>query len=220
MRGLHCDRLKNLRESRPLFWLVMAFCLLLLCYSRAPGQTPAPYMAIAEIRHPGWAGSGTLIAKHADGRGLMLSCRHVNPSVGAESAVSWIWSEHTARGQTVSVVKGDSFHNDLAFVVTDTVPPGVESVSVATLNEAGLPIWAAGYRNGTMRVTRPTLYAEMRPDGLIGIDRSFVPGMSGGPLFNRFGEVVGVVVASDMKMYGLSVDGPLLQRFVDAWVKR
>lgn len=209
--------------KRAAFWVLFAFSLVwawALLAGASFGQTTAPYMAIAEVRHPGWAGSGTLIATAPDGRGLVLSCRHVNPTVGHESQVSWLWADHVSIGRTVSVVKGSGFQSDLAFVETATVPDGVSPVPVTTFTEVGLPIWAAGFREGKMRITRPTYTVEVRPDGLIGIDRAFIPGMSGGPLFNRYGEVVGVVVASDMKMYGVSVDGPLLQRFVAAWVRR
>lgn len=186
-----------------------------------------PYRAVCELSVPGLGqGSGTLIAVREDlGLGIGLSCRHVCRKPYQEMTADWIWAGcGKTKAVTLAVIDGRGFDTDMAVFVTE-IPRGVKPVPVVTFNEDEGPWIAAGYRDNLLRVAGPTprvnyngrtiatKYLAGEPGGHV-----FVGGMSGGPLFNSWGEIVGVVVASDDKTMSLCSDGPALKALVDRFL--
>jgi hypothetical protein len=181
-----------------------------------PSPVPAsfkPYAPICHIRNGNISGSGTLIATRPDGSALVLSCRHVNQQVGNVVEISWpLAGGQTSPGVVWDVIPGDGFDTDIALVICEA-PIGVSPVSVAKFDPRDGGYVAAGWRDGMLRVA-PWPLAELRGQSLIWCNTPYIGGMSGGALFNRKGELVGVVVASDRVTWGVSVDGPLLHHTI------
>lgn len=182
-------------------------------------QTIEPYRAVARFSVGGITGSGTLIGMAPDGRGLMLSCRHVCQTVGRQIDVQFLWAnDFRAKGRVIYVLGGDEFDTDIALVEIDRVPPNVSPVRVVPFDPAAGPWIAAGFRDGVMRLAGPIGSAYTRGRGMIVLPVPFIGGQSGGALFNRYGQVIGVVVASDRETIGVSADGPQLHAIVNKFV--
>lgn len=202
--------------------LSVALVLWLLVATQVVADTIAPYRSLCMIRTSSGQGSGTLIAKGQDGRGVILTCRHVASKIGDDVLVSFLWAGggETCSGAVVRVVKGRGFDTDLAIVLVDQVPAGIEPRRVVRLDKTKGPWIAAGFRGGVMRVTHPILTLLEHPNGLVTVPAPFVGGMSGGALFDKYGNVVAVVVASDFATTGIAADGDNLHRMVDEFLGR
>ena len=175
-----------------------------------------PYQAICNIRYEGWSGSGVLIATHENGTALVLSCRHVNQKVGDVSTVTWpLAGGQMSAGVVYEVIPGNGFDTDLALVVCQR-PVSVNPVKVATFDPAAGPFVGAGWRDNRLRIAVADV-AALRGQSLIWMPSPFIGGQSGGCLFNRHGEQVAVVVASDRVTWGVSCDGPLLHALVNKY---
>jgi S1-C subfamily serine protease len=198
--------------------LVMSAVLFGLLVSPATAQSFDPYKSIGEIRTSRGQGSGTAIARSAYGHGLVVSCRHVNVREGDRVTVAFLWStvdRDPIPARVIAIVPGARFDSDLALVMTDRLPSDVRMQPVYKFDPAGGPWVAAGFRSGRLRVTSPAIQeAVHRSDGLIVIPTPLIPGQSGGPLYDRYGRVVGIVVASDFRSTGLAADGEALHGLV------
>jgi hypothetical protein len=74
---------------------------------------------------------------------------------------------------------------------------------------------SAGFRGGNMHIIKASISSY--GDGLLKLNCPYIPGMSGGACFDSRGRLVAVVVASDMRTFGVSCDGPRLHDMVDKY---
>ena len=172
------------------------------------------YKSVCEIDVGAGTGSGTLIAVKGD-RALVLTCRHVAENINAVGVATWKHADDLPyECKVVSIVQGQAFNNDLALVICER-PPGVEHIPVSKFSSYAGPWTALGFRGGVMYETVATTAVEN--SDAIHIDEPFIKGMSGGPLLNRNGHIVGVVVASDQQTFGIAANGIALQELVKSF---
>lgn len=205
-----------MRASERFFWpilIVIAICAFVV---RANGQEPTnrePYKSLVELRDSGGQGTGTLIYKFPNGTGAVLTARHVAQYPGKPLQGNWIWAKAgKTQGHTFCIVPGQQFDSDMALVAIE-VPANIRPIKVVPFNENDGPWTAAGYRDGALRVNGPVSAVHHTSNGEIIFNEEFIPGMSGGFVCNRFGQVVGVVVATGNGV-GVASDGDTLQRLI------
>lgn len=194
---------------------MIAFC------SRAHSQEyREQYRAICQISMENGQGSGTLIQARPDlDLGLVLSCRHVCEKPGKQLTFEWLWADsQVTYGETVAVVRGNTWDTDMAIAVCK-LPHGVKPLKVVPMNPANFPLVAAGFRDDEMRVSRPNSNAKKLQDSSIYLPFGLIKGMSGGPLLDYDGNIVGVVVASNESSWARCSDGPRLQALVRTFRK-
>jgi hypothetical protein len=132
-------------------------------------------------------GSGTLIGLAGD-QALVLTVQHVAEEVGAPATCNWIGNP-PCQG-TVLAVDAEA---DVALLIVQA-PKGIKPVPVATASPATGPFTMAGYPGydrSTLRlqtgefleIDNGTLTVAIRPE----------KGMSGGPCYDRYGNVCGAV---------------------------
>jgi hypothetical protein len=106
------------------------------------------------------------------------------------------------------------WNSDLALAVCKK-PKGIEPVKYAPFDGTSGPWVGVGFTDGLTIVTSSHYTVEA---GVIFFDHQFVPGMSGGPVFNHHGELVAVVSGYNAKLdIGLACDGPRLQKLLDEY---
>jgi S1-C subfamily serine protease len=142
-------------------------------------------------------GSGTII----DDSGSILTSLHV---VAGASVIQVTFADGTQSGAQVAVSQPE---NDIAVLVPSQPPaqivpavlgnPGAMRVgdeAYAVGNPFGLyGSMSAGIISGFDRTFQPP-DSDQKLLGLIQIDAAVNPGNSGGPLLNRYGQVIGVIV--------------------------
>lgn len=201
--------------------MILFRCAVLLLVFSSVSAAADPYWplrSVCEIRvqhkFSSWTGSGTLVAKRGD-VGLVLSCRHVNQTVGENVQTVWHGAggyESVARVVFVHPPDGESsFDTDIALLVTQ-VPPSLHPVAVAPFDANSSRWISAGYRERTLRLSVAT--SAWRRGNRVFSSSPFIEGMSGGATFNSKGQLVGVVVASTSTT-GISSDGENLRRALE-----
>lgn len=194
--------------------ILLALACIMCCAAR--GDEFARIRAIAEITTLTESqGSGTLVATNGK-VGLVLTCRHVAEKTGNLVLVRWPAAGNQAStGVVVEVIPGKEFNTDGALVMVER-PIGVDPVPYARFNPDDGPHVAMGYRGGFLRSQTGSAQEK---DGVIYLNQIAVGGMSGGPLFNKRGEISGVVVASN-QFVSLSFDGDLLAKMLAKFQKK
>ena len=196
--------------------LVLALLILLLCSS---GSAPvscnfepsAQFKATCRIRVGGGQGSGTLIAV-SDDEALVLSCRHVGQSVNAIAQLEWPSAvDQKTTGRVLANVAGTTYNNDLSLFICDR-PNGIEPVRMAKFDPNNGPWTAVGFKSDQCYEAIGDVASEK--DGLVTVNCPWTQGMSGCGLFDKYGCIVAVIVASDMKSFGLCSDGIALHELV------
>lgn len=205
-----------------LFWFVVIIigAASFAVATRAHGQEPTnrePYKSLVELRDSGGQGTGTLIfvRENVDGKtlGVVLTARHVAEQPYKRMQADWIWAGAGKRpAMTYCIVSGGDFSTDMGLVIT-YVPAGIKPIHVVPFDANAGPWTAAGYRDGALRVNGPVNSVHHTSDGKIIFNEEFIPGQSGGFVCNRFGQVVGVVVATGNGV-GVASDGDTLQRLI------
>lgn len=168
----------------------LALCLVLSLLYNAFGAYP--YDSVAEIAVPQGArfngGSATLIAVN-ETQALLLTCQHVVLTKDRTVKVHWLDGRKT-EGKVFSLAPNGL---DAALVICPR-PEGLVPVPVRQLKRGvGQIIVNAGYPGNdhvlrwqkgiTTKQTDTTLRYNVRP----------IPGMSGGPTFDQYGNLVAVV---------------------------
>lgn len=175
--------------------------------------------AVAKITLPKWTGSGTLIGIKDD-KGIVLSCRHVNPRLGMVVKLEWLAAENqVTSGKVIDVVhrfhrRGMSqFQTDLALVETE-LPRDVTPMYVARFDPDNGPWTSIGCRRDRMY---QSIADEGREEGSMLIFNSgYLKGNSGGATYDKYGRIVGVIVASgDDNTFGISADGEELRKLLE-----
>lgn len=180
-------------------------------------QAYKPYQGVCHIKAGNVQGSGTLIATRG-GTALVLSCRHVNEVEGARVTISWpLAGNQVTPGTVHKVIRGEDWGTDIAVIICRR-PAGVAPIRVVKFNADHGPWVGAGWRSGQLRVA-VSKQAEQRGNEiwLESPGMAFVGGQSGGCLFNRYGQLVGVIVASDRYSTSICADGPLLHQIIDQY---
>jgi hypothetical protein len=126
----------------------------------------------------------------------------------------------SAIGKVVSIVPGSNFNTDLALIVCDA-PKGIQALPVAKFNKHTGPWRSIGFRYSVMYESI-ALEAE-EAAGLIQVSEPYIKGMSGGPVLDGSGAVVGVVVGTDSmpgsavgRSFGLAANGEYLAALIAA----
>jgi S1-C subfamily serine protease len=209
-----------MQNTRRIFYLLLA-CTLVANVARADDGI-MPYRAVCQVHTVNCSGTGTLIAKRDDGTGLVLSCRHVCQDVDSRVMCIFHWAngKHVTYGRVVAVVKGKNYDTDLALIVIDQSPAGIAPRPVSRFKLADGPWIGAGFRAGFMFVTPVITHCEELQGGQIMFPSQLVKGQSGGALFNRRGEIVAVLVASDFATRGVACDGENLHRLVNQYLSK
>jgi S1-C subfamily serine protease len=142
-------------------------------------------------------GSGVLVSDD----GVILTALHVVE--GADAITLTFANGDTAVGHVVE----EQPQRDIAMVQAEEVP---DDVSPAVLGNPGLPVGSEAYAVGSPYGLFGSLSAgvisgrdrsfrlpdgDVTVDGLIQFDAAVNPGNSGGPLLDRAGHVIGIVIA-------------------------
>jgi S1-C subfamily serine protease len=172
-------------------------------FSEAVYQIIRPSLVLIQAKIPGndgkvedSLGTGTLI----DAAGDILTSLHV---VANSNDIQVTFADGT---QSAATVLNQQPENDIAVLKAGTLPqqvvpavlgnPGAMQVgdeAYVVGNPYGLySSMSAGVISGFNRTFQPT-NSNLNLKGLIQIDAAVNPGNSGGPLLNRYGEVIGVV---------------------------
>lgn len=213
-----------------LFVLALTVLMAAFAIRQSGGQSVIwePFRSIVQLQMLKWSGSGTLIAV-SDGKGLILSCRHVARKVGTEVKLKWVAIGQETSGEVIEVVPktgkssrkrrgNSSWGNDLALIEAG-IPEGLEPVPVAKFDPDNGPWTCRGFRGGTA-YTAVTDEAEERDDGRIILSALFWGGESGGAVLDKYGHLVGVIVASNTKgAYGVAANGEALRTLLEKYNK-
>lgn len=164
----------------------LALPVVALCLASASPEAPDDYMAFQDF--PGVyridceEGRGTAVQI---GHHRLISAAHVTAMHGC-----------AVGGKPVTVTEQDGAR-DFAEISADVPGPGLKMSCEGY--HAGEWVWSVGYAHGASFQTAIALYATYIKDRegkrvLIG-PYTVIPGMSGGPIMNARGEVVGIVNA-------------------------
>jgi S1-C subfamily serine protease len=161
--------------------------------------------SVVGIRRSRGLGSGFFV--HASG--LIVTNRHV---VGYERQVS----AHLADGRQLTGRVVRAFPEiDLAFVRVDGVSPVVPPFAAPATTKVGQAVLVIGHPMGLANtLTRGIISAvdrEIMGNVYLQTDAAINPGNSGGPLFNEYGEVLGVATISIGRGTGLNFAVPAEQ---------
>ncbi|OUO35056.1 reverse transcriptase domain-containing protein [Olsenella sp. An290] len=150
-------------------------------------------------------------------RDILLTCAHGLPEESTDANGDAVPIEIRTAFDERFYIKASSFRKcsgfDFAFVLLDAKlgNMGVRSINTAYLPQAGETIYASGYAGGKMpsHCVQASVLPNRYGNGSIVVDRAFIKGMSGGPVFNTRHEVIGIVLkGSDESSY--SRDGEFL----------
>jgi hypothetical protein len=210
---------------RPAILHAIVHLLALVC-SCAYGAWP--YDACCEIDNAigntASGGSGALVGV-SDDSGLVLSCAHVfaNEQM-TRKEIGRVSVRFPAAGKYPARVLAVDLAHDLSALRIER-PEGVEPVATVKITKADGPFTGAGYPSfGKFRYYQADL-TNFEPPCRAILNRRCYSGFSGGPLFNQYGELAGVLVQTGPSgegrtpTYTVAIAGDVLVKFVRKWVK-
>lgn len=223
---------KKVKETAGI-WFILAIFTAAFAFSvhRSSGQSSVrsavwePFRSMAQLKMPRWFGSGTLVAV-GGGKGLVLSCRHVAYKVGNEVKLKWVSVGLETTGKVVEVIprtggrrRGSSWQNDLALVEA-YIPAGLKPIPVVKFDPDNGPWTCLGFRGETAYIA-VTNKAKKKGDSIV-LSALFWGGESGGAVLDKYGHLVGVIVASDGNngSTGIAANGEALQAMLEKYGKQ
>ena len=199
-----------------LYRIFLTLCLALVPLNGI--QAAHPYDSVAEIavkkgtRFNG--GSATLIAV-SETQGLLLTCQHV---VLTKDREVWIRfrGELRCKGKVYSLAPNGL---DAALVICPR-PEGIQPVPVVALDPAvGRTIVNAGYPGDDHVLRWQSGTTTSESDTTLRYNVRPIPGMSGGPTFDEYGNLVAVVQFYNRKGGG-STGGRALRAYLADFIKK
>ncbi len=193
----------TMREVQDTVAQTLASATPLPAYSTQVYQAIRPSFVLIQTHAPGadgkqddGLGSGVVI----DDRGDILTSLHV---VADASDIQVTFADGTQSSATVMVEQPE---NDIAVLRADQPPAQIIPATLGNPNAmqigdeafvVGNPLglygsMSAGVISGLDRTFQPSK-SKQKLEGLMQIDAAVNPGNSGGPLLNRYGQVIGIV---------------------------
>lgn len=194
--------MKNL--SNPVYWLTGL--ILLTCAFIIFGFSPAPSIDPAtavRVQAKGWHGSGVNL-----GNGFILTAGHVAENAedlvvktegGQVHKAEVLWLNHSF---DVSLIYADDMKDEPGAALSCEKTKVGQAITIIgnPLDTDFAQTWgriSGSGKTGLEDVDKKGLWRE-----LITLDITAAPGVSGGPVYNDAGEVVGILVAGAVSMRG------------------
>lgn len=168
--------------------------------------------AVVGIAHQKGYGSGFFVSDE----GLIITNRHV--IYGQNKVTVQLLSGAECSGKVICSYPED----DLAFVKVECVPPVVTQIARPDQIAVGQPVYAIGNARGLAHTLTQGLISavgrQFKDRPYIQTDAPINPGNSGGPLFNEYGEVVGVntMIMIDAQGLGFAIPADIIQIRIEA----
>lgn len=145
---------------------------------------------------------------------LALTANHCDPEDGSP-----IWADKVR-----AEVKAKDSKKDLLVLRIEDLDPSRTALSLASKNPVtgqevasvgfGYGLDSVQFRRTTVSSNAITLPNNVNPGPFVGINNSFTPGQSGGPVLNRQGNVVAIVQLGDEATLGLGVGAETIRERV------
>ena len=156
--------------------------------------------SVFTIDTPDGLGSGWVVGS-SGGNSTLITDYHVVATVWTGSGGHTVQVRQEAKSFTGTIVKVDP-GDDLALI---TVKTTLVPLKRAKANpQVGDSVLVVGSPLGLGGTVSSGIVSSIRPDGRIQFSAPISPGDSGGPVVNRFGEVIGV---AESKLVGNGVEG-------------
>lgn len=204
-------------------WLRSILCLGLLFSCGLAAQAKYPYNSVCIVDHGSWTGTGTIIAVQGN-YAYILSARHVGRREGDFVKLTWPWGvKQTREGRVLEIVDGKGWGSDLC-IIKCWKPLGLQPVEYQSYNAVESEWFVTiGYRGGNLFVSKAQKCVQSKDyPGALVLDSGVYGGMSGGPAFNKYGKLVGVVVAGPAagpNDFTVLADGENLKRLIDKYTE-